>query len=110
MHHREEPKLCHKGVQSQLGDVVPDSSSGSQGQKAAPQRRGEVAMKTETGQTCEVATCGLLVGMSGASGTKSSCLGIEHPEAAGSGEVKTWRRGAVVETGAEAILNELGPK
>ena len=27
--------------------------------------------------------------------------------AAGSGEVKTWRRGAVVEAGAEAILNNL---
>ena len=32
---------------------------------------------------------------------------MEHPGAAGSGEVKTWRGGAVVEAGAEAILNNL---
>ena len=41
---------------------------------------------------------------------KSSHLGIEHPGAAGSGEVETCRGGDVVEAGAEAILNELGPK
>ena len=34
---------------------------------------------------------------------------MEHPGAAGSSEVKTWRGGAVVEAGAEAILNDLGP-
>ena len=32
---------------------------------------------------------------------------MEHPGAAGSGEMKTWRGGAVVEAGAEAILNNL---
>ena len=31
---------------------------------------------------------------------------MEHTEA-GSGEAKTWREGAVVEAGAEAILNNL---
>ena len=94
--------------------------------------RGEAATRTVTGRTGEVATYGLLVGTSGASGTeqadfrsnafcllagatstsgtKSSRLGMEHPGAAGSGEEKTWRGGAVVEAGAEAILNELGPK
>ena len=41
---------------------------------------------------------------------KSSHLVMEHPGAAGSGEVKTCRGGDVVEVGAEAILNELGPK
>ena len=41
---------------------------------------------------------------------KVSHLGMEHPGAAGSGEVKILRGGAVVEAGAEAILNELGPK
>ena len=55
-------------------------------------------------------TCGLLAGMTGTSRTKSSRPGMEHPGAAGSGEVKTWRGGAVVEAGAEVILNELGPK
>ena len=53
------PKPCHKGVQSQVGTVVPDGSSGSQEQETAPQERDEVATKTGTGQTCEVATCGL---------------------------------------------------
>ena len=47
------------------GSVVPESSSGSQEQEAAPQdvtklMKTEVAMKTRTGRTCEVATCGLL--------------------------------------------------
>ena len=46
----------------------------------------------------------------GTSGTRSSHLGIEHPGAAGNGEVETCRGGDVVEAGAEAILNELGPK
>ena len=39
---------------------------------------------------------------------KSSPLGMEQPGAAGSGEVKTCG-GDVVEAGAEAILNNLGP-
>ena len=39
---------------------------------------------------------------------KSSHLGMEHPAAAGSGEVKTCRGGDVVKAG-EAILNNLGP-
>ena len=39
---------------------------------------------------------------------KSSHLGMEHPGAAGSGEVKTCGGGDVVEAGAEAILNNLG--
>ena len=38
---------------------------------------------------------------------KSSHLGMEHPGAAGSGEVKTGG-GDVVEAGAEAILNNVG--
>ena len=41
---------------------------------------------------------------------QSSRLSMEHPGAAGSGEVKTCRREAVVEAGAEAILNNMGPK
>ena len=32
---------------------------------------------------------------------------MEHPGAAGSGGVKTWRGGAVDEAEAEAILNNL---
>ena len=64
----------------------------------------------QTKQTREVVTCGILAGATGTSGTKSSRLGMKHPGAAGSGEVKTWKGGAVVEAGAEAILNELGPK
>ena len=40
---------------------------------------------------------------------KSSHLGMEHPGAAGSGEVKTCRGGDVVEAGAEVILNNVGP-
>ena len=35
---------------------------------------------------------------------------MEHPGAAGSGEVVTRRGSEVVEAEAEAILNELGPK
>ena len=62
LRHREEPKPCHKGVRSQVGDVVPDGSSGSQEQEAAPHERGEAAINTGTGWTCEVATCGLFVG------------------------------------------------
>ena len=110
LRHREESKPCHKGVRSQLGDVVPDGSSGLQEQEAAPQGRGEGSMKTGTVWTCEVVTCGLLAGATGTSVTKSACLGMEHLAAAGSGEVKTWRGGAVVKAEAEAILNELGPK
>ena len=34
---------------------------------------------------------------------------MEHPGAAGSGEVETCR-GGIVEAGAEAIRNNLGPK
>ena len=49
----------------------------------------------------------LLAGATGTSGTKSSRLGMEHPGAAGSGEVKTWSAGVVVEAGAEVILNNL---
>ena len=108
--------------------MVPDVSSGSQEQETAPQGRDEVATKAGTGWTCKVATCGLLVGTLGVSGTKqaglhvttcghlagttgtsgakSSRLGMEHPGAAGSGEVKTCR-GDVVEAGVEAILNDL---
>ena len=33
---------------------------------------------------------------------------MEHPGAAGSGEVKTCRGGDVVEAGADAILNNVG--
>ena len=55
-------------------------------------------------------TCSILAGTTGTSGTKSSRLGMEHPGTAFSGEVKTWRGGVVLEAGAEAILNELGPK
>ena len=87
--------------------MVPDGSSGSQEQEAAPQGRYEVVTMTGTGWSCEAVTCGLLVGTTG---TKCSRLGIEHPGAAGSGEVKTSRGGDVVEAGAEVILNELGPK
>ena len=57
-----------------------------------------------------VTTCSLLAGATGTSGTKSSRLVMKHLGAADSGEVKTWRGGVVVEAGAEAILNELGPK
>ena len=39
----------------------------------------------------------LFAGATGTSGTKFSRLGMEHPEAAGSGEVKTFRGGDVVE-------------
>ena len=35
---------------------------------------------------------------------------MEHLGAAGTGEVKTWGGGAVIEAGAEAILNKPGPK
>ena len=56
-----------------------------------------------------VTTCGFLVSVTGTSGSKSSHLGMEHPGAAGSGEVKTCRGGDVVGAGAEAILNNLGP-
>ena len=109
--------------------MVPDGSSGSQEQEAAPQGRDEIATKTGTGWTCKVATSGLLVGTLGVSGTKqailrvmtcghlagttgtsgakSSRLGMEHPGAAGSGEVKTCRGEDVVEAGEEAILNDL---
>ena len=51
-----------------------------------------------------------MVGTLEASGTKSSRLGMEHPGAASSGEVKTCRGGGVVEAGAEAILSNLGSK
>ena len=64
-------------------------------------------LSTGTGRTCEVTTCGLLAGATSTSETKSSRLGMEHPGAADSGEVKTWRGGAVVEAGSEAILNNL---
>ena len=43
----------------------------------------------------------------GNSETKSSHLGMEHPGAAGSGEVEACRGGDVVEAEAEAILNKL---
>ena len=54
-------------------------------------------------------TCCHLPGMTGTSGTMSFRLGMEHPGAAGSGEVKTCRGRDVVEAGVEAILNNLGP-
>ena len=90
--------------------MVPDGSSGSQEQEAAPQGRGEVVTRAGTRRTCEVTTYGLLASATGTSGTKSSRLGMEHPGAASSDEVKTWRGGAIIEAGAEAILNELGLK
>ena len=82
----------------------------------------EVAQKSGTGRTCNVATCCLLAGTLGAgqaylrcrnswflgrhvrgtSGTKSSHLGMEHPGAVGSGEVETCRGADVVEAGLEA--------
>ena len=37
-------------------------------------------------------------------------MGIEHPGAAGGGEVETCRGREVVEAGTEAVLNELGQK
>ena len=37
-------------------------------------------------------------------------FGMQHPGAAGSGEVKSCRGGGVVEARAEAILYGLGPK
>ena len=94
----------------------------------------EAAINTGTERTCDVATLVtfLLVGTSGASGTeqadsqssdslplgrrdrnlRNKVFSSEHgtSRSPGSGEVKTWRGGAVVEEGAEAILNELGPK
>ena len=127
LHHREEPKPSHKGVQSWVGTV--DGSSGSQEQEAAPQGRDEVMTITGTGWSCEAVTCGLLVGTLGASGTEQACLRVktcghlagatgtsgtkssrlsmEHPGAAGSCEVKTCRGGDVVEAGAEMILNNV---
>ena len=105
MRHREEPKPCHKGIQSRVGTVVPDGSSGSQEQEVAPQGRDEVAPITGTGWSCKAVTCGLLVGtlrasgteqaglcvttygllasVTGTSGTKSSRLGMEQPGAVG---------------------------
>ena len=103
--------------------MAPDGSSGSQEQEASPQRcdevdgDNEVVTKAGSGRTCDVATCGLLEGTLGAgqvdlrsrnlwslgryargtSGTESSHLGMEHPGAAGSGEVETCRGGDVVE-------------
>ena len=67
------------------------AGSSSHEQEAAPQGRGDVTTKTGTGRTCEVATCGLLVGASGPpgmspQGTISSDLGMGRPGAAGSGE------------------------
>ena len=78
--------------------------------RPAASRQARQEPQQQSKQTYEVTTCGLLAGATSTSGTKSSRLGMEHPGAAGSGEVKTWREGAVVESGAEAILNELGPK
>ena len=90
---------------------IPDGSSGSQEQEAVPQGRDEVATMTGAGWSCKAVTCDLLVGklgasgreqvglcvttfshlvgMTGTSGTKSSRLGVEHPGAAVSAEVKT---------------------
>ena len=91
--------------------------------------RREAVPNTGTGRTCEVVTCGLLVGTSGTSATEQADLrsnylgplgrrdkhlrnkvfssGHGTSRAAGSGEVKTRRGGAVVEAAAEAILNNL---
>ena len=49
MRHREEPKPCHKGVQSRVVTVVQDGSSGSQEQETAPQGHDEVATMAEQG-------------------------------------------------------------
>ena len=87
----------------------------------------EVLMKTGTGQTCNVLTCSLMAARrehckrTSKAGTcgllaaharnlrnNSSRLGMEHPGAAGSGEVKTCRGGDIVEAGAEAILKNVG--
>ena len=70
LRNRKEPKQCHKGIQSRVGTVVPDGSSGSQEQEAAPQGRDEVATMTGTGWSCKAVTCGLLVGTLGASGAE----------------------------------------
>ena len=67
----------------------------------------EAVLNTGTGRTCKVTTCSLLASATSTSGTKSSRLGMEHLGSAGSGEVKTWRGGAVIEAGAEATLNNL---
>ena len=105
---------------------------GSQEQGTAPPRCDEVdgdngsCDENWNRQTCDVATCGLLAGTLGAgqvdfeaetcgllAGTreelrnKPSHLCMEHPGAAGSGEVDTCRGRDVVEAGAEAILNNL---
>ena len=110
-----------QGCPVPTGGVVLDGRSGSQEQEAAPQRCDEV---DGDNCSCEVAPCGLLgarweLPKQELSGfwqvcarnlrNKSSHLGMEHPEAAGSGEVKTCRGGDVVEAGAEAILNNLHP-
>ena len=119
--------------------MVPDDSSGSQEQEAAPQRYDEVDRDKGSCNDnwnradlwcCDLHPLARHVGSRASglvkqklavswqarnkiwnkSGTKSSHLCMEHPGAAGSGEVKTWRLGVVVEAGAEAILNNLGPK
>ena len=86
-------------------------------------------MKTRTGRTCEVATCGLCGRHVGgrASGLVKQQLKVSwqacvrklrnkllssgngNPGAAGSGEVEACRGGDVVEAEAEAILNKLSP-
>ena len=87
----------------------------------------EVAMKAITWWTFEVAACSLLgrhvrgraSGLAKQqltvswqayvrnTGTRSWHLGMEHPGAAGSGEVKACRGGGVVKAEEEAILNNL---
>ena len=75
--------------------------------RPAPSWQAHQEAQQQSKQTCEVTTCGLLAGATSTSGTKSSHLGMEHPRAAGSGEVKTWRGGAVVEAAAEVMLNDM---
>ena len=60
-------------------------------------------------RTCEAETCGILAVTREEYQEQVFSSGMEHPGAAGSGEVKTCGGGDVVEAGAEAILNTLGP-
>ena len=130
LRHREKRYECHKDAQSQAGlTVVPDvrfkltrarsCTTGTwlghnRDRSRADLRSCDLLVSTSgpsrTEQAnFEVVTCGFMAGATGPSGILSpgivsSHLGMGHPGAAGSGEVKTWRGGAVVEAGAEAIL------
>ena len=118
------------------GSVVPDGSSGSQEQEAAPQRcdeeDGDNGSCDENWNRADLQCCNLWplgrhIGSRASKlakqklavsrqaharnlRNKSSYLGMEHPRAAGSGELETFRGGDVVEAVAEAILIELSPK